>query len=215
VPDFRALALRVRDLLLAPRETLPLTLAEGGTLRDVLIPYVLVLAAIGPIAGFLSMGIIGMYVPATTIFNTTVPSMYVRAPFAALLGGAVRYGLGIGSWWCLSMVYDFLAPKFGGKHDRAGAYKAAAATLTPLWLAGAFHLFNSVPHLDFLTYVAGVAALAYSVLIGMYAVPLQLSVPEPKAVGHTLASLGITVVATWLSYLLVTALIIWPFFALR
>jgi hypothetical protein len=215
VVDLRALATRVRDLLIAPRETLPLTLAEAGGVRDVLIPYVIVLAAIGPIVGFLSMGIIGMYIPAQSIFNTTIPSMYVRSPILALFGGGIRFGLGIAGWWFLAFVLDFLAPRFGGKHDRAGANKAAAAILTPLFLAGASHLFNSVPHLDFLVYIAYMAALAYGVLIGMYAVPLQLSVPEPKAVGHTLASLGIAVVATWLSYLLVAALLIWPFFVTR
>jgi Yip1 domain len=210
--DVKKLVDRVRDLMLSPRETLPLTLAESGEPRDVLIPYVMVLAALGPIAGFLSTGVIGMYIPAQSIFNTTVPAMYVRAPFAALLVSALRFGMGIASWWCLALVYDKLAPGFGGKHDRAGAFKASASTLTPLWLAGALSLFNSVPHLDFLGYVGGVAALAYAVLIGMYAVPLQLSTPEPKAVGHVLASLGITVVATAISYVLVTSLVVWPFF---
>lgn len=213
--DWKKLVERVRDLLLSPRETLPLTLAESGAPRDVLKPYVLVLAALGPIAGFLSTGVIGMYIPAQSIFNTTIPSMYVRAPVAALLVGALRYGMGIAAWWFLALVLDKLSVSFGGKHDRAGAFKASAATLTPIYLGGALSLFNSVPHLDFLIYVGGVAALAYAVLIGIYAVPLQLSIPEPKAVGHVLASLGITVVATALSYVLVTSLLVWPFFVVH
>jgi hypothetical protein len=211
--NLKALVDRVRDLMLSPRETLPLTLAESGAPKDVLIPYVLVLAAIGPIFGFLSVGIIGTYIPSTTIFNTTVPSMYVRSPLLGLFGSTIRYALSIGTWYCLAIVYDKLAISFGGRHDRAGAFKAAASTLTPLWLSGVLYLFNSVPHLDFVVYVGTIAALAYAVLIGMYAVPLQLSTPEPKAVGHVLASLGITIVAALLSYVLVSALLLWPFFS--
>jgi hypothetical protein len=202
------LVARVRQLLLAPRETLPLTLSDPGGLKDVLVPYVVVLAALGPLAGFLSGGLFGQYIPGQTIFNTTVPGMFVRAPVAALILSMVRFGVGVGSWWLLSFVLDRLAPSFGGKLDRAGAFKTAAALLTPVFLAGALSLLNSVPHLEALIYLGGIAALAYSVLIGMYAVPLQLSVPEPKAVGHVLASLAITVAAASLSYALLASMLV-------
>ena len=68
-----------------------------------------------------------------------------------------------------------------------------------------------MPHLDALSYVGATLALAYSVLIGMWAVPLLLSVPEPKAVGHMLAAMGITVVAAVAAQWLLTMLIIAPF----
>jgi hypothetical protein len=202
----RELVERAKQLLLAPRETLPLTLAESGAAKDVMVPYVVTLAALGPVAGFLSIGLIGQYIPSQTVFNTTVPSMFVRSPVAALLVAIARFGMGLSAWAVLSLLLDRLAPAFGGKRDRAGAFKSAAAMLTPIYLAGALSLLNSAPYLDWLIYVGSIAALAYAVLIGIYAVPLQLSVPEPKATGHTLASLGITVFVTAVLYYVLTAM---------
>jgi hypothetical protein len=211
--DLRALVERVKQLVLAPRETLPLTLAESGDPKAVLVPMVVVLAALGPVAGFLSQGVVGTYVPPQTIFNTTVPAMYVRAPGIAALIAVLRYALGIGAWWLLAQVLDKLAPMpmFGGKSDLGGAYKTSAAMLTPIWLAGVLGILSSVPYLDALTFLGGIAGLVYAVLIGIYAVPLHLSVPEPKAIGHVLAALGVTVVATALSYVLLTTLLLRPF----
>jgi hypothetical protein len=202
--NLRPLVERVKQLMMAPRETLPLTLADPGSARQVLIPYVVLLAAIGPVAGFLSAGVLGVHVPGRIVFNTTVPAMYVRAPGPAMLAAIVRFLVGVLAWWCLARAFDLLAPLFSGRHDRSGAFKAAAATLTPIWLAGAFSLLNSVPHAEFLAYVAAIFSLAYAVLIAMYAAPLHLSTPEPKAVNHAIAALGVTVAASVASYVLVT-----------
>src|SRR5262245_50580476 len=114
--DLRALAERVKQLVLAPREALPLTLADPAEPRAVLVRMVVVLAGLGPLAGFLSQGVVGTYIPPQVIFNTTIPSMYVRAPGIAALVAILRYALGIGAWWLLAQVLDKLAPMpmFGG-----------------------------------------------------------------------------------------------------
>jgi len=203
----KALVDRVRRLLLEPREMLPATLADSGDLKAIL-PYVLVLAAIGPIVAFLSFGLIGYYQPSTVVFNTTVPGMFVRAPALALVGSALRYGVGLGGFYAFARVLGLLAPSFGGRNDRGGSLKTAAYSLTPLWLSGAFGLFNSIPYLGFLSWLGGLVGLAYAVVLGMWAAPLHLGTPEPKAVGHVLASLGITVVAVVLGYWLLLFLIV-------
>jgi hypothetical protein len=202
---------RVRQLMLAPRETLPLTLAESGEWRAVLVPYVVALAAVGPVVGFLSTGIIGMYQPATTIFNTTVPASYIRMPGTALVAGILQLALNAGAWWFLAWILGKLAPSFDGREDRGGAFKAAACIATPVWLSGALTLLHSLPHLGGLVVVGEIAALAYAVFIGIWAVPLLLSVPEPKAPGHVLAALGITVVVAIAAQWLLTMLLIAPF----
>jgi hypothetical protein len=202
---------RVRGLLLKPKEELPKTLADSGELRAVLVPYVLVLAAIGPVAGFLSAGIIGTYIPATTIFNTTIPASFIRAPGTALVGSVLRYGLGVAAWVFFAWILNVLSPSFGGRSDKGGALKAAAAAVTPMWVAGALGLLGSVPFLGSLAMLGGLAALVYGVLIGMWAVPLHLGVPEPKAVGHVLAAMGITAVAVAITYWVLFAILLMVF----
>jgi hypothetical protein len=207
----KSLVERVRGLLVEPRDVLPATLAESGAIKD-LLRYVIPLAAIGPLVGFLSAGLIGHYQPATNIFNTVIPSAYVRAPGTALVGSILRFAVSIGGWLLFAYVLDWLAPQFGARKDADGARKTAACAVTPIFLAGALGLFNSVPHLDWLIYVGDLAALGYGALIGAWALPLHLSTPEPKAAGHIVAAMGISVAAVTLAYWILAALLVAPFF---
>jgi hypothetical protein len=193
----RAVVARTRDLVLQPKDVLLAALAESGTPRDVLVPYVLWVAAVGPIAGFLSLGLIGVYHPPTSIFNTVVPGGYTRAFGPALVQMLVAYGLGVGAWRLLALALDLLAPRFGGQHDAGGAYKSAAFALTPVWLGGGMQLLGSVPYLGTAGTMVGLfGGLLYGVLIGVWAVPVHHGTPEAKAPGHVLAAMGFTVVAT-------------------
>jgi hypothetical protein len=201
---------RARGLVVAPREELPKTLAESGALKDVLVPYVLVLAAIGPLAGFLSQGLIGAYQAPTKVLTMTLPAMWVRAPGLALGLAIIRYGIGIGSFVLFARVLDLLAPRFGGKPDRGGAYKTASCASTPVWIAAALSLLGSIPLGSTLAPIGVLVAVVYAVLIGSWAAPQNLSVPEPKALGLVLASVGIVVVATALAYWLIILALVSP-----
>lgn len=205
---------RVRQLFVDPRAELPRLLVESGDRRAVLIPYVVVLAAIGPLAGFLSEGVLGTYQPATTLFGTPVPAMYVRAPGAALVVMLLRYAVSVGAFFVCADLLARLAPQFGGRRDPGGALKTAAVMATPVWLAGALALLGSVPHLDVALWVGGAAGLCYGALLGMWAVPLHLATPEPKSAGHVLSTVGITVLVSAAAYWLLHYLLIAPFVGL-
>ena len=81
----------------------------------------LVLAAIGPLVAFLSLGLIGYYQPSAVVFNTTVPGMFVRAPGLALVGSALRYVVSLGGIDGFARVLGRLAPTFGGRNELAAA----------------------------------------------------------------------------------------------
>jgi hypothetical protein len=51
---------RVKDILLNPKGTWPLIDAEAATVQSVYVPYVLVLAAIPVIAGFIGYSLLGV-----------------------------------------------------------------------------------------------------------------------------------------------------------
>jgi hypothetical protein len=207
-----SLIARVRGLLLQPKEELPKTIAEPGDFKS-LLPYVLVLLSVGALARFVSAGIIGKYVAPQVVFGMKIGGGWFRAPIASLVGAVFAVGLGVAGWWFFAFILNVLAPSFGARKDEAAAYKVAAWTATPLWVAGALALLGSVPYLDWLALLGQIGALVYAVLIGMWALPLLMGTPESKAPGHILAAMGITLAAMLAIGFIVFGLIIGGLFA--
>jgi hypothetical protein len=207
-----SLIARVRALLLTPKEELPKTIAEPGDFKS-LLPYVLVLLSIGALARFISAGIIGQYVAPQVVFGMKIGGGWFRAPIASLVGAIFSVALGVGVWWFFAFILNTLAPSFGARKDDAAAYKVAAWTATPIWVAGALAILGSVPYLGWLATLAQIGALVYAVLIGMWALPLLMGTPESKAPGHILASMGITLAVTAVVGFVLFGLVIGSMFA--
>jgi hypothetical protein len=207
-----SLVARVRGLLLTPKEELPKTIAEPGDFKS-LLPYVLVLLSVGALARFISAGIIGRYVAPQVVFGMKIGGGWFRAPIASLVGAVFSVALGVGVWWFFSFILNALAPSFGARKDEAAAYKVAAWTATPMWVAGGLAILGSVPYLDWLATLAMVGALVYAVLIGMWALPLLMGTPENKAPGHILAAMGITLAVTAVVGFVLFGLVIGSMFA--
>lgn len=195
-----ALIERVRGILVDPRKTLPLTLAESGAPKALFVPYVALLAALGPIALFLSNGLVGAWHAPVEIFNARIPGGWTRAPLLALLVALIVYAISVAAWVALAEAFRFSAAWFGGLRDRPSAWKAAAYVLTPVWLASATFLFDSVPYLNWLPGVALVAGVAWAAFVGVIALPLHLGTPDAKAAGHTLATLAPVCALAWAIY---------------
>lgn len=159
---------RVKALILAPKEEWPKIAAEATTQGQILKRYVLPLAAIGPVADFLGGQIFGYGLLGIS---------WTPSPLPALLQAVVYYLLIIAGVFVLSLIADFLAPKFEGQSNRTNAVKLVAYGATAAWLAGIFGL---------------VPSLAVFKLLGLYslflfytgAVPL-MKVPEERALGYT------------------------------
>jgi len=200
--------LRLRALLTTPRQAVAESAGAPRGLRAVLVPDVLMLAAIGPLAHLISTGLIGRYQPETRVLSTVVPGMWVRAPATAALTALAGYGIALAGFFCYAAALERTATAFGGSADRAGAYRTAALSATPVWVAGALGLCGSLPWVGFLAPLGLIAALVYAVLIGSFAVPLHLRTPEPRAIGQVLAALGLTVAATVILYWMVATLLI-------
>src|SRR5262245_37408509 len=142
MPMHDAVVARVRGLFREPKQELPKTIAEGGDFKS-LLPYVLVLLAPGALATFISGGIIGTYMVPTERFGIRVGGGWYRAPGSALVSALELVALGLGGWWVLARVLHRLAPTFGARPDQPAAFKVAAWTATPLFLAGALALLES------------------------------------------------------------------------
>ena len=127
--------------------------------------------------------------------RSVVGGGWFRTPVASLVDALFTLGLGVAGWWFLAFLLNTLAPSFGARQDKASAYKVAAWTATPLWLAGGLAILGSVPYLDWLAIVGLLGALVYSAMLGMWSLSLLMGTPESKAPGHILAAMAIAFVA--------------------
>ncbi len=132
--------------------------------------YVIPLAAIGPIATFIGLSLIGTSVGFGGM---------IRLPLLwGLTTAIVGYLLALAMVFVISLIIDALAPNFGGEKSPMQAFKLAAYAFTPAWLAAIFHV---IPALGILAVLGGIYGL-YVLYLGT--MPL-MRVPKDKAVGYT------------------------------
>jgi hypothetical protein len=176
---------RVKSILFTPAEEWPKIEAESTSIQDVLVRYVLPLAAIGPVAGFIG----------SQVFGYGAMGITYRPSFMSALGSAVMtYVLTVVGVFVLALIADALAPKFGGTSDRLRAFKLVAYSYTAAMIAGVFSL---IPSLAFL----GLLGL-YSIYLFYTGTAPLMKVPQDKGVAYT----AVTMVAAIVIYLVVGAI---------
>jgi len=133
------LMLRVKSILLHPREEWPVIDGETTTIAAIYKSHVLPLAAIGPVSAFIHAVLFG-----NSFFGITHRPSFL----SALLTAVVSYIFTLIGVFLMALVIDFLAPRFDGTANRNNAFKLAAYSATAAWVAGIFQL---VPGLGMLT----------------------------------------------------------------
>lgn len=178
---------RAKNIILKPKETWAAIDTEPATVQSVYVPYVVLLAAIGPIAQ-----LIGGQVFGYGAFGVTF-----RPSLGSALGSAVlSYGLALATIFILALIIDALAPNFGGQKNQVQALKVAAYSATAGWLAG---IFGLIPALAILGILAGLYGL-YLLYLGL---PILMKVPEDKAAGYTI----VVVIAAIVIFLVIGAIV--------
>jgi hypothetical protein len=148
---------RVKALATEPKVEWRAIDAEQVTMQDLFTKYVMILAAIPPVANFIGLCIVG-----SGPFGATV-----RMPLAAGVAYAVlMYLLSLG--W----VY---VPKFEGHGEFIDALKVAAFTPTPAWIAG---VFGIIPALS----IIGNLVSLYSLYLLYLGLPTLTEPPQEKEV---------------------------------
>ena len=160
---------RASRILLTPRSEWIVIEGEQDNAWQVLRSYVVVLAAVPAIAGFIYTSLIGMSVPTAGI---------VRVPIVVgIINAALSYVTSLAVTYLAALLTDFLAPKFGGQARFDQAFKLIAYSFTPGWLAAAC---IAVPGFGFL------------IVFGLYALVLMwlgagrlMNVPPNRLTGYT------------------------------
>jgi hypothetical protein len=160
---------RAKNIMLTPKTEWPLVDAEPGAIGDIYKRYVVPLAAIPVVAGFIGMSLIGVSVPGLGTVRTSLG--------AGLVTAILQFALSLGLVYVLALVIDALAPTFGGRKDMLSAVKVSAYSMTPMWLAG---IFAIIPAISFLTLLG-----LYGVYLLYLGLPRLMRTPEDKAVAFT------------------------------
>ena len=109
---------RARRMLANPRDEWIRIACEPATVQSLYTNWVMILAAIGPVALLLAMHPLQVAV-----------AQYVRSLITTFV---------------LALVVDALAPSFGGTKDFTASLKLTAYSYTAAWVAGAFNLLGTL-----------------------------------------------------------------------
>ena len=170
-----ALVDRVKNILLTPKTEWPVIAGETATVQGLYTGYIMILAAIGPVALALRLGLFGMGLGVALV-------SYVIALLMAFV---------------LAWIVDALAPSFGGEKNLERSLQLVAYSFTAAWVAGVFHLIPVVGSL------LSLAGSLYSLYLFYLGAPVMRKCAPDKAAGFTVVVVLCAIVAgALLSYLL-------------
>jgi hypothetical protein len=174
-----ALIERVKSILLNPKQTWPVIAAEGGDVASIYTGYVMILAAIPAVAGFIGLSLVGVNVLGTSY----------RMP---VLGGVVQmivsYLLTLAMVFVLALIVNALAPTFGGTKNQVQALKLVAYGCTAAFLGG---IFSLIPMLAILGLIAGL----YTIYLIYSGIAVMMRCPADKAGAYTAVVIVIGIIA--------------------
>jgi hypothetical protein len=179
---------RAKAILVSPSTEWPVIAGETESVQSVFTRYVVPLAAIGPICGFIGGQVFGVGVLGFRYHPT-------------LLGGLstaiTQYVFALLTIFLIAWVANFLADKFGGQPSYQRAFRLCAYAMTAGWVAGVFDLLTSLSLLVLLASLYGI----YLFYLG--ATPM-MAVPKDKAMGYTAVTI-VAVIVIGIVFGLITA----------
>jgi hypothetical protein len=160
---------RAQDILLKPKVTWPAIAQEPATVASIYNNYVIYLAAIPAIAGFIGMSLVG--------FGGF--GMGFRVPIVSgLVNMVVGYVLSLVMVFLLALIVDALAPTFGGSKNQIAALKVVAYASTAGFVGGIFSLLPAIS-------ILGLLASLYSIYLLYTGLPVLMRCPPEKAGAYT------------------------------
>ncbi len=171
---------RVTGIILKPAPSWLAIEQESTDLRQLYVPYMLILAAIPAVAGFIGMSIFGiggfgvsMRIPVVTGIGLMV-SQYVMTLVMVLVWG-----------WLISM----LANTFGGQANLINAVKLTVYSSTAAMVAG---VFQAIPGLSMLATLGGLYSL-YLMYLGL---PVLMKNPKEKTISYMVVAAIVGIVGS-------------------
>jgi hypothetical protein len=167
---------RVINLIKSPKTEWPVIAGEPATVGSLYMPYVLVLAAIGPVAMVLGGGGSGFFRFSSGFLLRTAIWQYVASLVAVAL---------------FAFVINFLAPTFGATKDTTQSFKTSVYASTASWLGGIGALLGFS-----LGGLLSLAGAIYSIYLLYTALPHTMKAPAEKATSYTVVTIVVCIVVS-------------------
>lgn len=162
---------RAKNIILQPKTEWPVIAAEPATIGGIYRNYVMILAAIPAVA--MAVGLL--------LFGINLIFVTVRPPIGYVLSQVIMmYVMALVGVYVIALIIEALAPTFGGTKDRVQAFKVAAYSYTPTWVAGILYL---MPSLGLLVIIASIYGF-YLLYLGL---PVVMKSAPDKTVGYLVA----------------------------
>jgi hypothetical protein len=174
------LVARAKGILTNPAREWAAIDDEPLDLGQLLIGYVLPLAAIGPIASVIGWSLFGFGGLLRISIGTTI-TMAIVSFIMTVIGVFV-----------LAWVINALAPTFNAQQSMPQAIKVAAYSSTAAWVAA---IFNIVPALSILAVIGGL----YSLYLCWIGLPILMKAPPERAATYVI----VTIIAIVVLYMII------------
>ena len=148
---------RIKNILLSPRTEWPTIAGETATVQSLYVGYILVLAAIAPLA------------------------LLIRTGGVAIAAAIAHYAIALVITYLMALIVDTLAPTFNGTKDFTQSLKLVAYSYTAPWVAGIFLLLGGT-----IGGLIGLLAAIYAWYTFYLGVPVLKKCPPEKAVAYTI-----------------------------
>lgn len=170
---------RLALLVTNPRQYWEEEVDAPGDLKSLLVPQMLVLAALPGVAVFLS-----------TLLRGLFRGQYIAGPLVALLSAVMVVAFCLVVWIALGHVIDHLAHLFDAQRELNQSMKLASAAVIPMWLG---FLPNIIPHNVgyILGSVGSLAGLGYGCYLLYLGLPMMNGTPQDRAATYTMAAMAI------------------------
>lgn len=186
--DFAKTTERVKAILTNPRAEWLVIADEPASVGSLYTGYILPVAALPALAGFIKGSLIG----------SSVLGITTRQPVVAGIGAMLlTYLLTLVVVYVMALIVNALAPTFDGHQDNVQALKTVAYACTAAWIAG---IAIIMPWLGTLIAWAGAIYSIYLLYLGL---PRTMHCALERAGVYTAVSVILTMVLHWLVGLLV------------
>jgi hypothetical protein len=184
--DFNKLIARAKNILLTPKTEWPVIAAEAETVQGLYTKYIIWLAAIPAVFGFIKGSLIGYGFLGIS---------YRVGIGAGLVQMVLMYGLSLGLVFVMALIIDALAGTFAAQKNQVQALKTAAYAYTASWVAGVAMI---LPLSILILLIAG----GYGIYLFYLGLPHTMKCPPDKAGGYTAVSIICAIVLGWIVMLI-------------
>ncbi|HXZ48535.1 MAG TPA: Yip1 family protein [Usitatibacter sp.] len=161
---------RAKNILLSPKAEWEAIAAQTTPDAQVIVGYVLPLAVVAALAGFIGVCLVGVSAPFVGTFRMGIGWGLATAVYQLVMAVIMVY--------VMAFIIDALAPTFGAQKGLSQALKVSVYAYTPVWVVS---IVKIIPMLGVLVLLAALYAI-YLLYLGLQRV---MKAPKEKAAGYT------------------------------